>query len=94
MAQETESSLADLLRGRVERLLGESAAPVEGLYPVVMREVERALLETVLDHTGGHKESAARILGLHRNSLRARLRSLGLEDEPSRARRRRRSTRP
>ncbi len=85
-----EESLGALLRRRVERLLGELAgARVEGLYPVIMREVEKSLLETVLAHTQGHKEQAAQVLGLHRNSLRLRLRATGLEAPPKRRRRRR-----
>lgn len=90
-----EESLAELLRRRVERLLSElSGTQIEGLYPVIMREVERSLLQTVLVHTGGAKERAAEILGLHRNSLRLRLRAMGLAAEPPLKRRpRRRSPR-
>jgi DNA-binding protein Fis len=71
--------LGDFVRRRVESLLTTlSGAPVEGLYPVVMREVERTLLSAVLAHTHGRRADAARILGLHRNSLRHRLSALGL----------------
>lgn len=81
-----DEALSLILRRRVERLLTElDGTRVEGLYPVVMREVERSLLETVLDHVGGRREEAARILGLHRNSLRLRLRATGL-DLPARRR--------
>lgn len=83
-----DESLASLLRHRVETLLSQLAGTaIEGLYPVVMREVERSLLETVLHHTGGKREQAARILGLHRNSLRLRLRAVGLATTPRRKRR-------
>lgn len=89
-----DESLGSVLRRRVERLLGELAgARIEGVYPVVMREVECSLLQTVLAHTQGHKEHAAQILGLHRNSLRLRLRATGLETAPAR-RRRRKGARP
>ena len=89
MDETAELSLAEVLRARVERLLAQLAGTkVEGLYPVVMREVERALLATVLAHTQGRKEDAARILGLHRNSLGLRLRAVGLEATPKRRRRR------
>jgi DNA-binding protein Fis len=85
-----EESLAEVLRRRVRRLLAElEGSRVEGLYPVVMREVERSLLETVLAHTSGRREQAAEILGLHRNSLRLRLRALGLAPAPLKRRRRR-----
>ena len=77
---EVDDSLGALVGARIERLLGElPQGSVEGLHPVVMREVEAALLESVLRHTGGRRERAALILGLHRNSLRQRLRALGLD---------------
>ncbi len=75
-----DDTLGALVGARIERLLGELPdGSVEGLHPVVMREVERAVLEAVLRHTRGRRESAARILGLHRNSLRQRLRALELD---------------
>jgi len=36
-------------------------------------------LKLVLESTGGNQIQAAELLGLHRNSLRKRLRALGLE---------------
>ena len=84
--------LGDVIRGQVEGLLSRlSGEPVEGLHPVMMREVERSLLQTVLTHTNGHKEQAARILGLHRNTLRLRLAALGLGERATRRRRNARS---
>lgn len=75
-------SLGEIVSLRVEQLLAHlSGEQIEGLHPVVLREVERALLQSVLAHTGGHKERAAQILGLHRNSLRLRLAAVGLDDE-------------
>ena len=85
--------LGELIRRRVERLLsGLSGHQIEGLHPFILREVERALLSTVLSHTEGRKEEAAKILGLHRNSLRLRLAAVGLA-EPEQTRPKR-STRP
>lgn len=46
------------------------------LHRLVMREVERALLEAVMRHVGGNKVQAARILGINRNTLRRKLLSL------------------
>jgi len=74
-----DASLADVVRVRVLALLEAlGLGNVEGVYPVVMREVERALLEAVLAQVGGSRTEAARVLGLHRNSLRLRLRATGL----------------
>jgi len=89
-----DESIAGLLRARVQKVLGQlQGTRIEGLHPVVMREVERSLLETVLEFTGGRRGEAAEILGLHRNSLRRRLRATGLEAAPPRRRRGARSRR-
>jgi DNA-binding protein Fis len=82
MAALEKISLGEIVRLRVEHLLAQlSGEPIEGLHPVILREVERSLLQTVLTHTDGHRERAARILGLHRNSLRLRLVAVGLDEE-------------
>ncbi|MFA5112809.1 MAG: helix-turn-helix domain-containing protein [Candidatus Margulisiibacteriota bacterium] len=64
-----EQEISDLLlteeRGHVYRLLIES--------------VERPLLEKVLHFTGGNQLEAARILGINRNTLRTKLKRLGIQ---------------
>ncbi len=86
-AAASEAPLSEIIRARVSALLvAHPGTPIEGLYPVIMREVERSLLETVITSTAGRKDEAARILGLHRNSLRLRLRAVGLLDPPRRKR--------
>ena len=46
---------------------------VNDLYRLVIGEVERPLLLTVLDHTRGNQTMAARLLGISRSTLRKRL---------------------
>jgi DNA-binding NtrC family response regulator len=48
------------------------------LYAKVMRVVERALFTRVLQETHGHQGAASERLGLHRSTLRYKLRDLGL----------------
>ncbi len=60
------------------------APPDDGLdpaYPVelTLREVEERHLRRVLAHTGGHLGEAARILGVHRNTVGAKLRTYGID---------------
>lgn len=43
------------------------------LYQIVMNEVEKPLLETVLQHTGHNQTKAAKALGLSRSTLRKKL---------------------
>ncbi|HZY83474.1 MAG TPA: helix-turn-helix domain-containing protein, partial [Gemmataceae bacterium] len=50
----------------------------EDVYAEALRRLERSLLTHVLRHTGGNQLQAARILGITRGSLRAKLRDLGI----------------
>jgi two-component system nitrogen regulation response regulator GlnG len=48
------------------------------LYDQTHREVDRRLLSIALDHTNGNQREAARLLGISRQTMRVRLRALGL----------------
>jgi Fis family transcriptional regulator len=50
----------------------------DGLYALVMGEVEPAMFATVLHHTQGNQSRAASMLGLNRGTLRRKLREYGL----------------
>ena len=43
-----------------------------------MPQFERIMLETALDHTHGHKQEAARLLGWGRNTLTRKLKELDI----------------
>lgn len=49
---------------------GEKPAAI---YDMVMRTVERPMLEFVLRQTNGNQTAAAEILGINRNTLRRKL---------------------
>ncbi|RFF29865.1 Fis family transcriptional regulator [Wenzhouxiangella sediminis] len=53
--------------------------PPDNLHGLIMGEAERALVETVLEHTGGNQSKASDILGITRTTLRNRIRRYGLE---------------
>lgn len=57
------------------QLKGHDAAD---LYNLVMREVEKPLLETVLEQSGYNQTKAAKVLGLSRSTLRKKLEQYGL----------------
>lgn len=61
----------------------------EDMYRLIMPQLERPLIQIALELSGGEKKRAAEMLGIHRNTLRARLRELGLE-EPTPPKRKRR----
>ncbi len=52
--------------------------PPNGLYDRIIREVERPLIAAALSATGGNQVKAADLLGINRNTLRTRIRSLAL----------------
>jgi two-component system, NtrC family, nitrogen regulation response regulator GlnG len=65
---------AGLVRWAEARL----AAGEGALLLVAVPELERTLIRLALEKTGGRRQEAARLLGLGRNTLTRKLRSLGL----------------
>ncbi len=51
----------------------ELAASREGLYPRARDDLERVLIDVAMDHAGGHRQRAARLLGMGRNTLTRKL---------------------
>jgi two-component system nitrogen regulation response regulator GlnG len=69
----------DPLLPGVQRLTSEilERGDVE-VYRLVHSEVDRILLEQVLNHVGGNQAQAAALLGISRTTLRTRIAELGL----------------
>jgi two-component system nitrogen regulation response regulator GlnG len=63
------------LGGYISQRLGPDA---NDLYGDVHRELDRLLLPRVLEYTHGNQHQAARLLGIARQTLRQKLRDLGL----------------
>jgi two-component system nitrogen regulation response regulator GlnG len=82
-AEEGEEPVS--LSAAVERHLSKYFAthgdrlPPPGLYDRVLQEIERPLLSICLAATRGNQIRAAHLLGLNRNTLRKKIRDLGLE---------------
>jgi len=78
-----ESTLQPALRECVTRAVRrylhdmDSQMP-EGLYDLVLREVETPLLREVLAWAGGNQSKAAAALGINRATLRKKLALLGI----------------
>jgi len=71
--------LEDLVRAKLRTFLGRIRGyHVEDLHAQVLGQVERPLLELVLEQTGGNQLQAAQILGINRNTLRKKIRALGV----------------
>ena len=58
----------------------EGRLPSSGLYDRVLQEIERPLLQIVLEACQGNQLRAAELLGLNRNTLRKKIRALSLEN--------------
>ena len=62
--------------GYFKDLDGEKAS---GVYDMVINCVEKPLLESVLHRVRGNQTHAAQMLGLNRNTLRKKMKSLGIK---------------
>jgi two-component system nitrogen regulation response regulator GlnG len=63
----------------LETFLRERLRPdAQDLYADIHRQLDRLLLPRVLEYTGGNQHQAARLLGIARQTLRQKLRDLGL----------------
>jgi len=51
----------------------------DGLYKLVLTEVEAPLLESVMRYSGGNQSKAAQLLGINRGTLRKKLQQYGLD---------------
>ena len=58
----------------------EQAGGDDGFSPTLsLREVEERHIRRVLEHTGGHLGEAADILGVHRNTMTAKIKDYGID---------------
>ncbi|MFZ5608626.1 MAG: nitrogen regulation protein NR(I) [Pseudomonadota bacterium] len=73
--------LAEAIENHLQRYFAAhgEALPPDGVYERIIREVERPLITLCLAATGGNQLRAAKLLGLNRNTLRQRLRLLGIQ---------------
>ena len=51
------------------------------LYKSVLSEIEKPLIEHILERTEGNQLKAAKILGINRNTMRAKIRKLGIDPD-------------
>jgi two-component system nitrogen regulation response regulator GlnG len=75
---DTELSLEECVRRDIEKLL-DAPGEVGDAYHRIQAQVERPLLESVLERTQGNQIRAAAILGINRNTLRKKITELGIE---------------
>jgi Fis family transcriptional regulator len=74
------NELGDAVRRSLERyfkdLDGETPSTI---YDMVLRIIEKPMIETVLRHADGNQTSAAEMLGINRNTLRKKMQQLRIK---------------
>ena len=76
--------LREFISGRVSEMFARLGGDdCDGLYGMVIGEVESSLLEAVMKETEGRQGQAARILGINRGTLRRKLHAHGLKPRPT-----------
>ena len=73
-------SAAGPLDGIIQQYLAALPAGEADLYARAVGPIEEALLRHAMARCGGNQSEAAELLGLHRNTIRKKLRGLGLEE--------------
>jgi Fis family transcriptional regulator len=80
-----KETCANPLNGCVRKALDKYFADLDGhapgdLYQLMLGEVEKPLLEKVIQHTQGNQTKASELLGINRGTLRKKLKQYGLDN--------------
>ena len=74
------NEIADTVRRSLEKYFRDlDGEKPRSVYDMVIRNVERPLLEVVLDRAEGNQTIAAKMLGINRNTLRKKMLTLKIK---------------
>ena len=77
---ENGTSLEDLIAGKLHASLAQmDINDLDDLYDMVLHQMERPLIQIILEKTRNNQVRAAEILGINRNTLRKKIQTLGIE---------------
>jgi len=77
---EADHSLEALIRNKLQASLAQmDVNELVNLYEMVLYQMERPLIEIILDKTRGNQVRTAEILGINRNTLRKKIRTLEID---------------
>ena len=73
-----QNKLADCVTKSVNRYLKDLKGEATRVYQMVIQEVEKPLLQVVMQFSDQNQSKASRVLGINRNTLRKKLDQYGL----------------
>ena len=74
------NEIADCVRKSLERYFKDlDGTRPRSIYDMVLKNVERPMLEAVLLHAEGNQSVAAEMLGINRNTLRKKIQTLKIK---------------
>lgn len=76
MKNDIAHAIEEALEGYFTDLDGEKPAEI---YKMVLKCVEKPLVEKVLHRAGGNQTLAAQLLGINRNTLRKKMQAYGIK---------------
>jgi Fis family transcriptional regulator len=79
-ARQHTNEIADCVKRSLEKYFKDlDGEKPRSVYDMVIKNVERPLLEAILDHAEGNQTIAAEMLGINRNTLRKKMMSLKIK---------------
>ena len=74
------NELADCVRRSLERYFKDmDGEKPTSIYEMVLKNIEKPMIETVLGHAKGNQTLAAAMLGINRNTLRSKMQQLRIK---------------
>ena len=74
------NELADCVKRSLERYFKDmDGEKPTSIYEMVLKNIEKPMIETVLGHAKGNQTLAAAMLGINRNTLRSKMQQLRIK---------------